>query len=211
MKRIKTPLYSVLPGKEAQDKMAPVSKYIEGGENVYNCPPVESAVMILAIPSEDKLVIPFIKRTQKGRHHAGQIALPGGKKEESDNSFIETALREYKEEIGVKSEDIVILGTLSPIYIPVSNFTIHPVVGTTIKKPTFKKCEDEVEEIILVPISELFNPENKRTQNFSQDRREVTAPGYHIGGYFIWGATAMIIAEMEQIMKNYTLSIKLPT
>lgn len=207
MARIKTALYSSLPGEKAHNIMAPRPKFIEGYEGIHSAPPIKSAVMILITPDENELAVPFIKRVNRGRYHAGQIALPGGKKEESDLNSIETALRECYEEIGVPPEDISILGILSDIYIPLSNYTISPVVGTVLKKPEFVLSPDEVEQIILVKMSELFNAAHKTTASFSRHAHEIVAPGYRIGEHFIWGATAMIISEMEQILKDNTRTL----
>lgn len=208
MSKIKTALYSSLPGKEAQEIMAPHPKIIEGVEGIHHGPPVSSAVMILIIPDADDLSITFIKRTNKGKYHGGQIALPGGRTEESDNNPIETALRECQEEIGVPPEEIFILGTLSEIYIPLSNYIINPVVGTVLRKPVFSLCEDEVQQILLFRMADLFHPAHKTSSTFLRHEQEIVAPGYHIGGEFIWGATAMIISEMEHIMKNNILHIR---
>lgn len=198
--RIRTALYNVLPGEEAHRLMAPRPKFIEGIEGIHSCPPINSAVLILVVPYEDSLAIPFIKRTNVGKYHGGQIALPGGKMEKEDSNALETALRECHEEIGVSGDHITILGVLSDIYIPLSNFNITPIVGTTLTFPEFKVSEQEVEKIILVKLSDLFDPNNKATNSFMRHEHEIVAPGYKIGENFIWGATAMIIAELEALM-----------
>lgn len=211
MSRIKTALYSALPGKEAHNVMAPRPKFIEGYEGIHSGPPIRSAVMILITPDKDQLSVPFIKRSNQGRYHAGQIALPGGKTEEADKNAIETALRECYEEIGVPPEQISILGILSDIYIPLSNYIISPVVGTVVKKPEFIRSENEVEQIILIPLADLFNEQNRSTTSFSRHNHNIIAPGYRIGEHFIWGATAMIMCEMEQIMKDNTRPLHIMT
>lgn len=202
MSKIKTALYSVLPGKKAQSKMAPRPLFIEGFEGVHSVPPVKSAVMVLIIPFGNELAIPFIRRVNRGKYHAGQIAFPGGKRESSDQNPIETALRECYEEIGVHPGEISVLGVLSEIYIPLSNYSINPVIGTVLRKPDFILSENEVEQVIPIKLSDLFDPANKATNSFSRHDHEIVAPGYLIGENFIWGATAMIISELEQIMKD---------
>lgn len=204
--RIRTALYNTLPGEKAHQKMAPRPKFIEGFEGVHSMPPVNSAVLVLVIPYEDELAIPFIKRANAGKYHKGQIALPGGKMEADDENALQTALRECHEEIGVPMEKVSIMGVLSDIYIPLSNFNITPIVGTTLRKPEFILSEDEVEKVIIVKLSELFDDKNKTTSSFYRHEHEIVAPGYKIGENFIWGATAMIIAELEQLMKTNTIN-----
>lgn len=205
-RKIRTALYNVLPGEKAHCKMAPHPKFIEGIEGIHTCPPVNSAVLVLIIPYENELCIPFIKRVNRGKYHGGQIALPGGKMEPEDTNALQTALRECHEEIGVPEESVSILGVLSDTYIPLSNYNITPIVGTTLKLPEFTLSTDEVEKVILVRLSELFNDQNKKTSSFFRHEHEIVAPGYKIGEHFIWGATAMIIAELEQLMKTNTFN-----
>ncbi len=205
-KRIRTALYNVLPGEKAHSTMAPRPKIIEGVEGIHPTPPVNSAVLALIIPFENDLAIPFIKRSNFGRYHRGQIALPGGKMEMSDADALQTALRECHEEIGVPEEKVSILGVLSDIYIPLSNYNITPIVGTTLKLPDFKLSENEVEKVIMVKLCDLFDDQNKATTTFLRNGHEIIAPGYKIGENFIWGATAMIIAELEQLMKTNTFN-----
>ncbi|CCZ06259.1 MULTISPECIES: NUDIX hydrolase [Culturomica] len=205
-RKIRTALYNVLPGEKAHCKMAPRPKYIAGIEGIHSTPPVNSAVLILIVPYENELAIPFIKRVNRGKYHGGQIAFPGGKMEKEDTNALQTALRECHEEIGVPEEKVSILGVLSDIYIPLSNFNITPIVGTTLKLPDFTLSRDEVECVLLVKLSDLFNDKNKTTHSFVRHDHEIIAPGYTIGENFIWGATAMIIAELEQLMKTNTFN-----
>lgn len=205
-KKIRTALYNVLPGEKAHNQMAPRPKYIEGIEGMHSSPPVNSAVLVLVVPYENELAIPFIKRANRGKYHGGQIAFPGGKMETGDADALQTALRECHEEIGVPEEKVSILGVLSDIYIPLSNFNITPIVGTTLKLPDFTLSPEEVEKVILIRLSDLFNDANKTTHSFIRHEHEIVAPGYKIGEHFIWGATAMIIAELEQLMKTNTFN-----
>lgn len=204
--KIRTALYNILPGEEAHQKMAPRPKYIEGIEGIHSAPPIKSAILALIVPYGNELAIPFIKRSNSGKYHGGQIAFPGGKMEKEDSNALQTALRECHEEIGVPEEKVSILGVLSDIYIPLSNFNITPIVGTTLQFPEFTISADEVEKIIVVKLSDLFNDTNKTTHSFTRHEHEIVAPGYKIGENFIWGATAMIIAELEQLMKTNTFN-----
>lgn len=131
------------------------------------------------------------------------MALPRGKKANGKISIDEsTALRECQEEIGVPPEEVTIMGRLSDVYIPLSNFNITPFVGTTPKIPNFVLSKNEVEEVVLVPLSELFDDRNKTSLSFFRHDYEIVAPGYRVREHFIWGATAMMIAELEYLLKE---------
>lgn len=203
-RKIRTALYNVLPGENAHRLMEPVPKFIEGKEGLHSDPPVSSAVLVLIVPYENTLAIPFIKRSDRGKHHRGQIAFPGGKMEKEDINALETALRECHEEIGIPAESVSILGVLSDIYIPLSNYNITPIVGTTLELPEFTLSREEVEKVLLIKLTDLFDDRNKTTRSLKRLDQPITAPGYLIGENFIWGATAMIIAELEQLMKTNT-------
>lgn len=203
-RKIKTAAHRALPGEKAHRLMMPQPKIIEGVEGIHGEPPVSSAVMVLILPYENSLAIPFIKRTDRGKYHRGQIAFPGGKVEKEDADALQAALRECQEEIGIPPAKISILSVLSDIYIPLSNYNITPIVGTALQLPDFTLSTDEVEDILLIKLSDLFDDRNKTTRSFSRHEHPITAPGYQIGDHFIWGATAMIIAELEQLMKMNT-------
>ena len=194
-----------LAGERAHNKMAPSPRYIKDMEGEHSSPPIGSAVLVLIIPHENELVVPFIKRSNHGKYHGGQIAFPGGKIEKDDIDASYTALRECYEEIGVPQEQISILGVLSEVYITISNFNITPIVGSIASMPNFTLSTNEVEEVILVKLSDLFDDKNKSTRTLSRREQEISAPGYVIGEHFIWGATAMIIAELEELMSEMSL------
>lgn len=165
-----------------------------------------SGVLILFFPKDEVLQMLFIRRAEDGRAHGGQIAFPGGKHELTDSDLQATALREAQEETGVLPNEVVILGPLTPLYIPVSNFMVHPFIGYTRKPPTYLLSEEEVAGIIEVPADFLFNPENKFTTIVRPNIRpgmEFIVPAYRLPeGGFIWGATAMILSELEEVWKG---------
>ena len=158
--------------------------------------------MLLLIPHQGDLAIPFIKRTNVGKYHGGQIALPGGKTEPGDGNSLHTALRECEEEIGVTSKEVTVIGELSDVYIPLSNFNITPFVGTIPEMPNFVLSKNEVEKVIIIPLKDLLDDKNKTSQVLYRQEQKIIAPGYKIGENFIWGATAMMIAELEAMVKN---------
>ncbi len=163
---------------------------------------VRQSAVLLLLSEADSLVTPFIRRAADRGPHSNQIALPGGAKERHDRSIIHTALREAEEEIGLSPGIVAVTGTLTPLYIDVSNYLITPVVGVYDGTSPFpwsslRPNPLEVAEIIPVPLCEL---DETRTERVVSSRRgTITVPSYHFGGKTIWGATAMIVAEMLSV------------
>lgn len=136
------------------------------------------------------------------KHHAGQIALPGGRVEKGESAK-DTALRETYEEIGIESDKIEILGELSEFYVEVSHFIIQPVVGWLNQKPLFKANSSEVEKIIILPLSNFKPPFCKVKLNTVTGFMEV--PCVKFENEIIWGATAMILAEFVDVLNAENL------
>lgn len=202
---LKDRLKRSLPGKEAQERMTgrvlPMPDKIPD-----NARP--SAVLGLLFPSGDVLTMLLIRRTSDGRAHSGQVSFPGGRYETADGDLVTTALREANEEVGIISSDVTIIGALSPLYIPVSNFQVYPFIGFTEKKPEYILSESEVDSIIEIPLDELLHPERKTRVEVTSPAdktfiREV--PAYKLqDGTIIWGATAMIISELQVVLEEFT-------
>ncbi len=167
-----------------------------------NLPPRQAAVLILFSPAEteDELVLLFTQRTLNVAHHKGQICFPGGRQDAKDHTLIHTALREVEEEVGLPSEDIVILGHLTPLYVPASNHLIHPIVGWIPRLPALLPNPAEVAQVLLVPLSALLNPHNVSTYTYTSNHQELTAPCYAVAGQYIWGATAMMTSELLEML-----------
>ncbi|QZE14495.1 CoA pyrophosphatase [Halosquirtibacter laminarini] len=185
-----------LPGKDAQLKMLPYVRELKPlGSHIET---KESAVLILLwIDHSCKICI--IKRNSKMRNHAGQYALPGGKFDPlEDTTLEETALRETFEEVGVSLSRKQMIGSLSRIYIPVSAFYITPYIAFIgHQHPSFNANPDEVEEVVEIPLETLFN--SKGSMEVDIKGKKVTVPCYNYNETKIWGATAMILSELEAI------------
>lgn len=199
IEKLKLNLSQELPGSEAQKLMAPSSRFT-GKEYPDFSKSKSSGVLILLYPFEEEWHTVFIERTSIGPH-GGQISLPGGKMEKMDSNIQATALREAAEEIGIDQSKIQILGQLTSLYVPHSNFNIVPVVGYQEKVPKLKPNEEEVLSIIRVSLGEFFDEKNRGTRFFSKEGNTISAPYYMAKGHIIWGATAMIMSEFEALLK----------
>ncbi len=193
-------LQNPLPGRDAQLKMShKVRKY-------YHSAPEDAkvaCVLALFYPRADTSYMPLIVRDSSNPNdrHGGQIGFPGGKQEEGDKSLEEVALREAEEEIGIVANDVQILGRLTELYIPVSNFVVHPFVGYINYLPKFRPQESEVQSIIEVPFSHFSTPEIVRTKDLKvgQNITLKRVPYFDIHGKVVWGATAMMLNELLEV------------
>ncbi|MEP7321246.1 MAG: CoA pyrophosphatase [Saprospiraceae bacterium] len=195
-------LNNPLPGVEAHQKMTVPGRIM---------PPVipthakKAAVLVLFYHRIDRIFIAFIKRKKhEADLHSGQISFPGGKWEVTDDYPVQTALRESMEEIGI-TDEIEILGNLSPLYIPVSNFYVSPVIGWHQQlNPSFKIHEAEVDELIEMDLGLILDDTLKKQVHIqvlpSMTMKDI--PAYDIHGHIIWGATAMILSELEYLLKG---------
>ena len=190
-----------VPGLRAQLKMVTDPR---PGHQVYqevedSC--LKAGVLILLYPVRDKLHLVLTRRTERVDHHQAQISLPGGRQEPGE-SFEQTALRETCEELSIPSESIRVIGRLTPLYIPPSNYCIFPVVATADSRPDFHPSTEEVAEVIEVPLDCLLDPENIHKEMWIIRGREVTVPFYYLKGHKIWGATAMVLSELVELIKG---------
>jgi len=193
-----------LPAEPSQFKMSPPFRLelikqqqdkIKGAK--------QSAVLALFYPdknNETKLVL-ILRKTYKGVHSA-QVSFPGGKVEDDDESMVFTALRETQEEIGVPMQDIEILKALTQVYIPPSNFYVHPFIGYMKSKPKFIKEESEVEALIEVALTHFLDENNIITKTVSTSYKvNVEVPAFQLNGHVVWGATAMMLSEIKDLLK----------
>jgi len=159
----------------------------------------KSAVMIILYVRDEKLKTIMIERTNIGVH-AGQISFPGGKAEPSDIDSIETAIRETTEEIGIEVSRDKIVGELPPVKVPVSKFEIFPIVAFVDNVGDFIRSENEVKRILDVDLSNLWESLSIHTVTVSGKQYDV--PSYLCGNSVVWGATAMILAELSYVINN---------
>ncbi len=203
IQKLKDRLQQPLPGFAAQEKMSSRARTIPS-QIPQNARP--SAVLALLFPKADDLHLLLIERIADGKAHSGQISFPGGKKDPTDSDLRTTALREANEEVGIMSGDVEILGELTPLYIPVSNFHVYPYLAYTEASLTYNISVNEVADVLEIPVRHLLAPERKIVTdvvspglNFIiKNARAYRLPDERV----IWGATAMMIAELEEILKD---------
>ena len=192
-----------LPGVDAQIKMAPQPR--PGWDPDFAIPPDcrEGGVLILLYPRGGRLHFVLTRRTHRVRSHKGQISLPGGAREDGE-SLIQTALRETSEELGVPPDGTEVIGRLSALYTPPSNYCMHPFVAHRPVTPTFHADPAEVAEVLEVPLSLLLDPTIRQVE-FWQDPNFETpcrVPFFNIHGQVVWGATAMILSELVTLLEG---------
>ncbi len=194
-----------LPGETAQFKMAPMDRLAELKRIAYKKNTAKRAgVMALFYPAIDNKthLALILRKTYKGVHSA-QIGFPGGKYEESDSSLQETALRETEEEVGVNRESVSVLKKLTEIYIPPSNFFVQPFVGIATETPQFILQDEEVEELIEVPLLHFMDDRIKTIQTLSTSyAKNIEVPAFMMNKHLVWGATAMMLNEVREMLKE---------
>lgn len=166
--------------------------------------PKKAAVMALFYPdsnAEARLLL-ILRKTYKGVH-SNQVGLPGGKTEREDNDLRMTALRETEEEVGVPRNDIEVVCALSQIYIPPSNFEVQPFLGLYKEPRPFIKQLSEVEELVEVLVTDFMDNTNVISKKLTTSYAEnIDVPAFKLNGYTVWGATAMMLSEIKELLKQ---------
>ena len=192
-----------LPGIEAQFKLAPKMRLAYNAKRIQANKPKTAAVLALFYPNQKNNVsLLLTKRAIYNGTHSGQISFPGGKVEISDLNLKETALRETFEEVGVLKKEIQVIREITEVYIPPSNFSVTPFVGILNYKPVFK-VNSEVAKIIEIPFSDLLDDNNIASISITNSyMKETSVPCFNFDGSIIWGATAMMLSEIKELLKN---------
>lgn len=191
-----------LPGEEAHKTMSPLERPLSSLALKETKNYKESAVSVILFDKKQKAEIVLIKRQTYEGKHSGQIAFPGGKKEKHDSDLKQTSIRECKEEIGIDLLSEMYLGKLTPVYIPISNFYVEPhVFYLQTERLNFKLDRFEVEEIFSIKMLDLLNPANQTTEQISimtEFKKDI--PCFKINNKIIWGATALMLNELKEIV-----------
>ncbi len=191
-----------LPGFDwaaARRVMAPVPR----GWQKRGDPPRRAAVLMLLYAAADsRLSLALTRRNQQLRGHSGQVSFPGGRQDRDDISLTATALRETCEEIGVCGSRIRILGALPHLYIPASNFDVKPIVARLDGRALFRPNPAEVAQVFGFALEDLLHPAFKTSEVRSIRGHDVYVPYYAVGKHKVWGATAILLAELEGRLRH---------
>ena len=201
LEKIEWALREPLPGIPAQLAMAPEPRR---GHKAYfevegSC--LKAGVLVLLFERAGQLRLLLTQSADRLLHHRGQISLPGGEQQPGESAEA-TGLRETEEELGLVLEGATILGRLTPLYIPPSNFCVYPTVVFFAGTPVVRPQPDEVAEVIEFPLQCLADPLSRRRETWTIEGRTVSVPFYEFAGYKIWGATAMILAELAALLEK---------
>lgn len=196
---IKAALGRELPGSQAQQRMG-VRPHLSDDRWPNRGAAREGAVLVLLYPHAGQLCLPLMQRTQHVTDHKGQISLPGGQREAGDPTFWHTALREAQEEVGLVPSQVCYAGALTLHYIAPSHFNVYPFVGWMDQRPAFAPNAFEVDYLFEMPLAVLSDPQAKAEEPRELYGQTVCVRYYRYRDYLIWGATAMILSELEEAL-----------
>jgi len=190
-------------GMPSQFKMAPNERKVLNSFSIKRRNPKKAAVLALFYPNRNnETCFSLILRPNYKGVHARQISFPGGKFEKSDISLKATALREANEEIGINTKDIRIEKQMTNTFISPSNFLVSPFVGVVNYTPAFT-FNHEVEKVIEVKLLDLLNETSVTSKKISTSyMNNIDVPYYKLNDYVVWGATAMMLSEIKDLLKS---------
>jgi 8-oxo-dGTP pyrophosphatase MutT (NUDIX family) len=187
-----------LPGLDAHLSMAPRPRF--GWKPGFAPDSARLAAgLILLFPLDGDATVLLTKRSAGMPQHSGQVSLPGGAVD-PDETIEAAALREAYEEVALDPSAVRVVGRLTPVHIAVSGFVLHPVVGTMAGRPAVHVASTEVDRLIEVPVADLVNPARHRRTTRIRDGIEIQMPFFDVGGEQVWGATAMVLAELVALL-----------
>lgn len=197
------PTLSELPlgGIESQLRLAPKLREDSIKSKNYKDPKL-AAVLALFFPDEhnETHFLLTLRAAYNGTHGA-QISFPGGKYDSNDGSLNSTALRETEEEVGINTSDITLFKEMTNVYIPPSNFLVTPFLGNINYTPRFK-VNHEVQEIINVPLKNLLDEAFLTTKKITTSyAKNIDVPCFKLNDHIVWGATAMMLAEIRDLFR----------
>ena len=193
-----------LLSRDAHIKMAPLERISYSDETQYlDKNPKKAAVLMLFYPKNERTHLALIVRNSYPGVHSSQIGFPGGKVELSDANLTETALRETHEEVGIAPHQIQVVKTFSEIYIPPSNYLVAPFMGVAYEELTFIPDPNEVKKVLELSIADFLDEQilTKVTMSTSY-ATDIEVPAFQVDKYIVWGATAMMMSELKEVIKK---------
>lgn len=190
-----------LPGLAAHRRLVPPERRPDLGKAFPNERRV-AAVLALLYPMNDRVCCALIRRPSYPGVHGGQIAFPGGQVESEDSDLLHTALREAWEEVGIQAEKVQRPTELTRLYIPPSRYEVVPFLGLSDRRPDFILQTSEVDELIELPLEELMQRNVYGEVSVHTTRGLLNVPAYQWRDEIIWGATAMIVAEISDLLND---------
>lgn len=191
--------------------MAPRYRARRSAMSIEDRPCREAGVLALLYPSpgpdDGEPVLVLTRRRDELPDHGGQISFPGGQRTDGE-ALQDTALREAREEIDLYPEPVTLIGALTPLYIPPSNFCVHPFVGVVSDPPILRPTDDEVGEILYVSVPTLLHPDTRVVETWTLHGTEIDVPFYHVDDHVVWGATAMMLAELLAVVQNAEAALR---
>jgi 8-oxo-dGTP pyrophosphatase MutT (NUDIX family) len=194
----------VLPATQAHLKMVPLDRIQSiSNLNIEGKNPKSAAVMMLFYPKNGRTHLVLIVRNSYEGVHSAQIAFPGGKYEVEDITFEKTALRETYEEIGIHPDSMEIIRPFTHLYIQPSNFLVYPFLGICKNEIIFIPDTSEVADIIELPLSVFLAEDVVVSVMISTSyANNIMVPAFKIEDHIIWGATAMMLSELKEVLKK---------
>lgn len=200
--QLRKELLKGLPGTDAQWQMASSDRFLKNYPRLPGKDARVAAVLILLYPHNGSICTVLMQRPDYDGVHGGQISFPGGKQESDDGDVIQTALREAYEETGVDAKKVSVIGTLTPLFIPVSNMIVTPVAGWLNEEPLYSIKSDEVVFLFEVDLKKLLDPSIVKLKPFKIRGETFEIKYFDYQGNTIWGATAMILHELLIIIRR---------
>ena len=198
--RLRDALGGDLPGPEAHLRMAPTPRpgwkpgHLPEGAR-------EGAALLLLYPDGDRPRVVLTVRRHDLPDHPGQVSFPGGVREPGE-TLEQAALREAQEEVAIPPESVTVLGPLSSLYIPVSRFALHPFLGITERRPPLVPADTEVGRILEPELAHLVHPDTIHVEERLILERDRIVPYFRVEGEKVWGATAMVLAELLWLLER---------
>lgn len=189
-----------LPGQAAQRELAPATRE-EPDFDIERPDCREAAVLVVLYPRDGRPHLALTLRGEAVEDHAGQISFPGGRRE-GEESYVETALREAREEVGLDPDAVRVLGHLSALYIPPTSYCVYPVLAVLAARPDWQPDQREVAEVIEVPIDEFLRAEQPARETWEIRGQPVEVPYFQFENHQVWGATSMMLSELLTLLRE---------